>query len=137
MSHHHRHHGHHGARAERIPVEIPVIVTSVLTAADEATLSNLTEQGAMITGASLPAGTHIHIEYEGQTLFGIVVWCEHDRFGARFPFHLCEGPLHDRLEQARMEHEMRCKGFDASPVAHSGGTPAPRPFAGFGRRGLN
>ncbi len=109
-------------------------MTSVLTSASEAKLRDLTEYGALIEGPSLPKGTRFQIEYRGQTIYGFVVWAEHDRFGARFPFALCEGPLLQRLEQARLEHEMRKHGDHAPSImaaAHS------RPLPGFGRRGLN
>ena len=136
MNHHHAHHRHrHHSRlhhrAERIPVDIPVTLTSVLTAADDALLSDLTEHGALIVGASLPPGAQFQIDYAGQTVYGVAVWSEHDRFGARFPFELHDGPLFDRLEQARMEHEVRQRVLAAPSV------PPPRDPAGFGRRGLH
>lgn len=124
-------------RPERIPVDIPVLLTSVLTETGAAVLSDLTEQGALIVGASLPPGTQFHIEYAGQTVYGIAVWTEHDRFGARFPFALHDGPLHRRLEQARADHASRRKESRPAP-AH--GHPAPRPPrapVGFGRRGTH
>lgn len=119
------------SRPERIPVDIPVTISSVLTSS-EATLRNLTEYGALIEGLSLPKGTQFQIEYEEQTVFGFVVWTEPDRFGARFPFPLHEGPLHNRLEHARMRHEMRAQGTLAAGMA-----PVPgvfRPLPQFGRR---
>jgi len=118
-------------RPTRIPVDIAVSITSVLDSG-EATLRDLTEYGALIEGISLPKGSQFQIEFEGQTIFGFVIWNEPDRFGARFPFTLCEGPLHERLEQARMEYETRQHSMSGSAIMSMG-----RPFAGFGRRGLN
>jgi len=118
-------------RPTRIPVDIHVGITSVLDSG-EATLRDLTEYGALIEGLSLPKGSQFQIEYRGQTIFGFVIWSEPDRFGARFPFTLCEGPLHKRLEQARMEYETRQHGMNGGAIMSMG-----RPFAGFGRRGLN
>jgi len=120
------------SRAERIPVDISVSIVSVLESG-EATLRDLTEYGALIEGFDLPKGTQFQIEYQGQTVYGFVIWTERDRFGARFPFTLCEGPLHSRLQQARLEHETRQHGRApfASMVGVSRGLPQ------FGRRGLN
>lgn len=119
------------SRPERIPVDIPVTISSVLTSG-EATLRNLTEYGAMIEGLALPKGTQFQIEYEEQTVYGFVVWTEPDRFGARFPFPLFEGPLHNRLEHARMRHEMHRQGV---PATHMATTPGVfRPLPQFGRR---
>ncbi len=119
------------SRPERIPVDIPVSISSVLTSSD-ATLRNLTEYGALIEGTSLPKGTQFQIEYEGQTVYGFVVWTEPDRFGARFPFPLFEGPLHSRLEHARMRHEMQRQGVPATAMASTPGVF--RPLPQFGRR---
>ena len=110
-------------------------MTSVLSPSSEVKLRDLTEYGALIEGPSLPEGTQFQIEYRGQTIYGFVVWTEHDRFGARFPFALCEGPLHERLEQARIEHEIHRRGGHAAS-ANTIGAPS-RPLPTFGRRGLN
>ncbi|MGE4430239.1 MAG: PilZ domain-containing protein [Sphingobium sp.] len=114
------------ARPDRVIVDIPVMITSVLSSPAEATIANLTEDGSLITGASLPKGTPFQIEYAGQVVYGIVMWAEQDRFGARFSLGLNDGPLHDRLQQARIQQGM------GHPHGH-----AVRPVAGFGRRGLN
>jgi len=120
------------ARPDRIPVDIPVAITSVLSSG-EATLGNLTEYGALIEGMSLPKGTQFQIEYRGQTVYGFVVWAEADRFGARFPFTLHEGPLHSELEHARMRNEMQQHGFTNGSVVSGGHRSLPQ----FGRRGLH
>lgn len=113
-------------RAERFAVDISVTITSVLASPAEAAIVNLTEQGGLIVGISLPRGTPFQIEYAGQVVYGIVMWAEQDRFGARFPLGLHDGPLHDRLQQARVQQSI--------------GAPhglTTRPATGFGRRGLN
>lgn len=130
-------------REMRIPVEIPVHVDSVLVAGD-AIITNLTEHGALIEGMSLPKGMQFQIEYAGQVLFGVVAWAENDRFGARFPFVLNDGPLYTRLQQAVLDHEMHerreRKGIVAEmptePVFRPALVTMRRPAAGFGRRGL-
>ena len=136
-------------REMRIPVDIPVRIVSVLVSAD-ANLRNLTEHGALIEGLSLPRGAQFQIEYDGQTLFGIVAWAEDDRFGTRFPFVLDDGPLYTRLQQAVIDHEVRQKSmtanhaFTSAPTAHlppraplnAPLNPIWRSVAGFGRRGL-
>lgn len=130
-------------REMRIPVEIPVHVDSVLVAGD-AIITNLTEHGALIEGMSLPKGMQFQIEYAGQVLFGVVAWAENDRFGARFPFVLNDGPLYTRLQQAVLDHEMHerreRKAIVAEMPTETVFRPAlatmRRPAAGFGRRGL-
>ncbi|OYW83280.1 MAG: hypothetical protein B7Z20_12795 [Sphingobium sp. 32-64-5] len=102
------------------------MITSVLASPAEATIANLTEQGGLIIGASLPKATPFQIEYAGQIVYGIVMWAEQDRFGARFSLGLHDGPLHDRLQQARARQTI------PSPSVY-----AARPAQGFGRRGLN
>lgn len=135
MNHHHRHHHrNHHDRPERIPVDIEVVMTSVLAPAGEVRLRDLTEEGALIEGASLPQGTQFQIEYRGQTIYGNVIWAEHDRFGARFIFALSEGPLHERLEMARVHHHLRCTGKHAPMAGAKSALRAPAPF---GRRGTN
>jgi len=125
-------------RANRIAVDIPVTITSVLASPAEASLANLTEQGALVTGTSLPKGTPFQIEYAGQIVYATVMWEEEDRFGARFPLELHDGPLHDRLMQARAEQTVPA----SRPVPYrESGAFAPssrsvRPAGGFGRRGI-
>ena len=87
----------------RIAVDIPVTITTVLDSF-EATIIDLTEYGALIAGPAPRKGTQFQIDYQGQTLFGFVIWAEIDRFGARFPFNLHDGPLYRALEQARIGH---------------------------------
>jgi hypothetical protein len=87
-------------RRRRIRVEIPVILTTVLESID-GTIVDLTEAGALITGATLAAGTRFQIEYMGQTLYAQCRWAEIDRIGVAFAFPLTDGPLHERLTMAR------------------------------------
>ncbi|MFO1259547.1 MAG: PilZ domain-containing protein [Sphingomonadaceae bacterium] len=130
-------------REMRIPVEIPVHVDSVLVAGD-AIITNLTEHGALIEGMSLPKGMQFQIEYAGQVLFGVVAWAENDRFGARFPFVLNDGPLYTRLQQAVLENDLRERRerqatsveMPMEPVFRPALATLRRPAAGFGRRGL-
>lgn len=116
-------------REDRIPVHVPVIITTVLASA-EAEIIDLTEYGALIAGPAPRKGTQFQIEYQGQTVFGFVIWEEGDRFGARFPFELHDGPLYRTLEQARIAHR-------ASDGLSSVGLPSLRAFPGFGRRTMN
>lgn len=128
----------HDRRTGRIAVDIPVTITSVLSSPTEASLANLTEQGALIVGTTLPKGSPFQIEYAGQVVYATVMWAEEDRFGARFPLELRDGPLHDRLTQARMELEAR--SARPLPLRDSGASAplsrAVRPAGGFGRRGI-
>jgi hypothetical protein len=84
----------------RIAVDIPVIVTTVLDRF-EATIVDLTERGAQLSGITLPEGTRFRIDYMSSTLFAQCRWAEVDRLGAQFLFQLTDGPLHDRLLVAR------------------------------------
>ncbi|PZU58938.1 MAG: pilus assembly protein PilZ [Sphingobium sp.] len=90
----------HGQRKERIAVEIPVTVTSVLDCG-EGVILNLTEDGALIAGVSAPQGKQVIVDHRGHSVFGTVMWSESDRIGVRFPFPLTEGPLHEALLHAR------------------------------------
>jgi PilZ domain len=114
---------------ERIVVDIPVTITTVLESG-EGTIVDLSEHGLQITGYSLPKGTQFQVEYEGQTVYGVVAWSEYDRFGARLPFAMKDGPLYDRLTRSRVEHGMARTPHPAEMPAFVG-----RPsVAGFGRR---
>ena len=104
---------------------IPVQVVSV-TDRHAGTIIDLTAEGAHIIGPSLPARTQCQIEFEGQTVYGTVMWSDPSRIGVRFPFELVDGPLHRAL-------------ISAVPGVLPGVTrPNPRPARGrdFGRRGL-
>jgi hypothetical protein len=116
-------------RKDRITVDIPVVVTTVLDSFD-ASILDLTEYGALIAGPAPRKGTQFQIDYEGQTVFGFVIWAEVDRFGARFPFVLHDGPLHRRLEQARMQTQISGEHLNGDLFALS----SRRAMSSFGRR---
>lgn len=90
---------------ERIVVDIPVTVTTVLDSL-EASIVDLTEYGAQVVGAGLPAGKSFMLDYEGYSVFATVRWSEIDRMGVRFQFPLADGPLFEALELARTAHRM-------------------------------
>lgn len=116
-------------RQTRLIVDIPVTVTTVLNAAD-ATVADLSEEGALITGHALPEGMRFQIEYMGQTVFAQVRWSEIDRMGVQFPFPLTDGPLFERLLIARATQ------FPAESAVSASIAFAPHlRSAGFGRRG--
>ncbi len=107
----------------RTPVEIDVTVNGVLNMID-GTISDLSEGGARIDGASMPVRSRCEIHYGGQVVYAVVMWAEFDRMGVRFPYELTSGPLYNALERAR--------GPAAAPVQVF---RTSRP-SGFGRRGL-
>lgn len=121
-------------KLDRTNVDIIVTVTSVLEAR-EASITNLTEHGAQVSDISLPVGTRFQIDFQGQTVFAVVAWSEIDRVGARFLFSLTDGPLHDRLMQARMSEEVaNTHGQDGWVPNASKLATYRQPSAGFGRR---
>ncbi len=108
----------------RIPVQIPVTITTVLDSFD-GTIVDLTEDGARIACPGLPRGERIQIEYRGQTVFARCMWGEIDRIGVTFPFPLSDGPLFDQLQMAR------------AAIPPVGARPSSFPLqscTGFGRR---
>jgi hypothetical protein len=110
-------------RHDRTAVNIDVTVVGVLESF-EATLADLSEGGAMVTGGSLPERARCEIHCAGQVVYGLVMWSEVDRMGIRFPYEMRDGPLHQLLVVARSHGQPRTMAV------------APRPMAGFGRRGL-
>ena len=128
---------------KRMEVELPVTVTTVLDNYD-ASIVDLTEGGALVTGCALAEGARFHIEYMGQTMFAQCRWSEIDRMGIKFLFPLTDGPLYERLMVARASQM-----YDDAPTGttlamapiHNGRiTLGARTFArtgtaGFGRRG--
>jgi hypothetical protein len=110
-------------RHARTAVNIDVTVVGVLDSFD-ATLADLSEGGALVTGGSLPERARCEIHYAGQVVYGLVMWSEVDRMGVRFPYEMRDGPLHQLLVVARSHGQPRAA------------TAAPRPMGGFGRRGL-
>jgi hypothetical protein len=127
-------------RRERIVVDIPVTLVTVLEST-EASICDLSREGAQIVGAAFPAGTKFQIEHLDQTLYAQCRWSEVDRMGVRFQFDLVDGPLHDLLALALHDNDDGRPAFAAPTpfVTH-------RPFqttpffrqapAAFGRRTL-
>lgn len=121
-------------RKVRTTVNIPVTITTVLDSL-EGRIVDLTEEGAQIADISLPLGTKFHIEYQGQTIFCQCIWSEIDRMGARFPFDLVEGPLHEALLLAQPGHLPHGAGLVDAPAPYMLG--AAGTAAHFGRRRAN
>jgi hypothetical protein len=128
---------------KRIEVEIPVTVTTVIDA-HEASIVDLTEGGALITGCSLPEGMRFQIEYMEQTLFAQVRWSEIDRMGIKFLFPMTEGALYERLQMALASQYYGDASSGTSlamaPIQNGRVTLGARTFGrvatgGFGRRG--
>ena len=110
---------------KRTPVAIDVIVNGVLNFVD-GRIVDLSEGGARIDGASMPARSRCEIHYGGGVTYAVVMWSEFDRMGVRFPYELTHGPLYNALKSART----------ASMVEPARLFQANRPVI-FGRRGLN
>ena len=109
----------------RTPVSIDVLVNGVLNFID-GRICDLSEGGARIGGASMPARSRCEIHYGGDVTYAVVMWSEVDRMGVRFPYELTHGPLYNALQRAR----------NAVMVAPAQIFQSSRP-ATFGRRGLN
>ena len=109
-------------RRERIRVDIPVTVTTVLDSI-EAMAVDLTEFGAQISGAALAPGAPFQLDHEGYSVFAVVQWSEVDRMGVRFLYEMRDGPLFEALERAR--RGQRAPMAMRTTVA---------PTGGFGRR---
>ncbi|BBB12959.1 PilZ domain-containing protein [Sphingopyxis sp. FD7] len=112
-------------RHERTRVAIDVTVNGVLNFV-EGRITDLSEGGAQIVGASMPARSRCEIHYGGQLVYAVVMWSEVDRMGVRFPYELTHGPLYNALERARA-----AAMINPAQIFHS-----QRPVA-FGRRGLS
>ena len=110
---------------ERTPVAIDVTVNGVLNFV-EGRITDLSEGGARIDGASMPARSRCEIHYGGQVVYAVVMWSEVDRMGVRFPYELTHGPLYNMLDRVRTAGMI-----DPAQIFHS-----QRPVT-FGRRGLN
>lgn len=112
-------------RQIRTPVALDVTVNGVLNFV-EGQITDLSEGGARIEGASMPARSRCEIHYAGDVTYAVVMWSEVDRMGVRFPYELTHGPLHNALMRAR-----GAMTIDPAQVFMSN-----RPVT-FGRRGLN
>ncbi|ENY80742.1 type IV pilus assembly PilZ [Sphingopyxis sp. MC1] len=102
-----------------------MIVNGVLNQI-EGRICDLSEGGARIDGASMPARSRCEIHYGGQVVYAVVMWSEFDRMGVRFPYELSHGPLFNALERAR-----------SAASAHPAQIFLSNRSAGFGRRGLS
>ncbi|MET0370346.1 MAG: PilZ domain-containing protein [Sphingobium sp.] len=114
---------------ERIVVEIPIVVTTVLDSL-EGIIVDLSEGGAQIVGCSLPPRSQCQIDLDGHSVFGTVRWSEVDRMGIRFPYELNDGPLYEALEMARTSHRMPV----AFQAREAGRFLVGAQAGGFGRR---
>jgi hypothetical protein len=65
----------------RTPVSIDITVNGVLNLV-EGRITDLSEGGARIDGASMPARSRCEIHYGGQVTYAVVMWSEVDRMGA-------------------------------------------------------
>ena len=110
---------------KRTAVAIDVTVNGVLNFVD-GQISDLSEGGARIDGASMPARSRCEIHYGGQVTYAVVMWSEHDRMGVRFPYELTHGALYNALKVAR----------GASMIGPAQVFHTARPVT-FGRRGLS
>ncbi len=110
---------------KRAPVSIDVAVNGVLNFV-EGRITDLSEGGARIDGASMPARSRCEIHYGGHVVYAVVMWSEIDRMGVRFPYELTHGPLFNALERAR-----GAMPSGPAQIFLSGRQPS------FGRRGLN
>jgi hypothetical protein len=117
---------------ERITVDIPIVVTTVLESM-EGVVVDLSEGGAQITGCSLPPKSQCQIDLDGYVVFGTVRWSEEDRMGIRFPYTMTEGPLFEKLVMAKaakhapVPYQPRARTARVAPGSTFGG-------GGFGRR---
>ncbi|WP_137752971.1 PilZ domain-containing protein [Sphingopyxis sp. L1A2A] len=112
-------------RQARTAVALEVTVNGVLNFVD-GQITDLSEGGARIDGASMPARSRCEIHYGGQVTYAVVMWSEVDRMGVRFPYELTHGPLYNALKRAR-----NMVAVDPAQIFLSNRAPI------FGRRGLN
>lgn len=110
---------------KRTAVSIDVTVNGVLNFVD-GRITDLSEGGARIDVASMPARSRYEIHFGGEVTYAVVMWSEFDRMGVRFPYELTHGALYNALRRART----------ASMIEPSQIFQTSRP-ATFGRRGLN
>jgi len=109
----------------RTAVSIDVTVNGVLNFVD-GRITDLSEGGARIDGASMPARSRCEVHYGGGVTYAVVMWSEYDRMGVRFPYELTHGPLHTALKRAR-----RASVIEPAQIFQTARAPV------FGRRGLS
>jgi hypothetical protein len=112
-------------RQTRTPVALEVTVNGVLNFV-EGQITDLSEGGARIDGASMPARSRCEIHFGGDVTYAVVMWSEVDRMGVRFPYELTHGPLYNALKRAR-----NAITIDPAQIFLSNRAPV------FGRRGLS
>lgn len=112
-------------RQPRTAVALDVTVNGVLNLVD-GQITDLSEGGARIDGASMPARSRCEIHYGGEIVYAVVMWSEIDRMGVRFPYELTHGPLYNALARAR-----NAVNIDPAQIFLSNRAPL------FGRRGLS
>lgn len=112
-------------RQTRTPVALDVTVNGVLNFV-EGQITDLSEGGARIDGAGMPARSRCEIHYGGGVTYAVIMWSEIDRMGVRFPYELTHGPLYNALKRAR-----NAMLIEPAQIFQSS-----RPVT-FGRRGLN
>lgn len=110
---------------KRALVVIDIVVNGVLNFVD-GQITDLSENGARIDGASMPARSRCEIHYAGEVTYAVVMWSEFDRMGVRFPYELTHGALFNALKRAR----------NAAAITLPPAFPGQR-MACFGRRGLS
>ena len=110
---------------KRTPVSIDVTVNGVLNFVD-GRITDLSEGGARIDGASMPARSRCEVHFGGQVTYAVVMWSEFDRMGVRFPYELAHGPLYNALQRAR-----NASMIEPAQIFQTART------AVFGRRGLS
>lgn len=110
---------------KRTAVSIDVTVNGVLNFVD-GRITDLSEGGARIDGASMPARSRCEIHFGGQVTYAVVMWSEFDRMGVRFPYELTHGALYHALKLAR-----RASMIEPAQIFHTARAPI------FGRRGLS
>src|SRR3546814_18988918 len=85
---------------KRTPVSIDVTVNGILNLVD-GRITDLSEGGARIDGASMPARPPCEIHYSGQLIYSDVMWEENDRMGVRFPYAPTTAYPNNPLQNAR------------------------------------
>src|SRR3546814_14104013 len=85
---------------KRTPVSIDVTVNGILNLVD-GRISDLSEGGARVDGASMPARWRCEIHYGGEVTYAVVMRFEFQRMGVRSPFELPHGELYKALQSPR------------------------------------
>ncbi|RYF13649.1 MAG: PilZ domain-containing protein [Oxalobacteraceae bacterium] len=91
----------HRRRTDRIATKVDVVLATVLTR-ESATIIDISEGGAQITGTALAKGTRFMIELGDDVVYAAVAWEEEDRMGVRFQHTLKAGPLYELAQRAKV-----------------------------------